>query len=215
MMQLNESTREKLMIAHGCSMVALGLALFYVRATMTNLFFYVFGGAFALLLVAASLLFIAGVDWICATGPGCRQVSRLRGFLFLSTAVALCSLLLIFYPGATMQMLCYLLAVYALSLSIGKFGFARSWNGSKREQAVMYILAGVALAFSGALVGFAAEDDRVSFGRSCQLLFVHGLADAAHDVLLATAAAQTNRACFAAQPGERVTAGAFVLPPER
>jgi hypothetical protein len=80
----------------------------------------------------------------------------------LSTAVALCSLLLIFYPGATMQMLCYLLAVYALSLSLGKFGFARSWNGSKREQAVMYILAGVALAFSGALVGFAAEDDRVS-----------------------------------------------------
>jgi hypothetical protein len=162
MIRLTERTREKLMLVHGCSMVLLGLALFYIRATMTNLFFYVFGGAFALLLVAASLLFITGVDWMCAMGLGCRQVSRLRGFLFLSTAVALCSLLLIFFPGATLQMLCYLLAVYALSLSVGKFSFARSWSGSKREQAVMYVLAFVALAFSICLVGFSSPDDRTS-----------------------------------------------------
>jgi hypothetical protein len=162
MIRLTERTREKLMLIHGCSMVLLGLALFYIRATMSNLFFYVFGGAFALLLVAASLLFIAGVDWICAMGLGCRQVSKLRGFLFLSTAVALCSLLLIFFPGATLQMMCYLLAFYALSLSVGKFSFARSWNGSKREQAVMYVLAFVALAFSVCLVGFSSHDDRAS-----------------------------------------------------
>jgi hypothetical protein len=59
-------------------------------------------------------------------------------------------------------MLCYVLAVYALSLSLGKFGLARSWNGTTREQAVMYILAGVALAFSAALVAFAGQDDRES-----------------------------------------------------
>ena len=162
MIRLTERTREKLMLVHGCSMVLLGLALFYIRSTMTNLFFYVFGSAFALLLVAASLLFITGVDWICAMGLGLHQVSKLRGFLFLSTAVAGCSLLLVFFPGATLQMLCYLLAFYALSLSVGKFSFARSWNGSKREQSVMYVLAFVALVFSVCLVGFSSADDRTS-----------------------------------------------------
>jgi hypothetical protein len=162
MIRLAENTRIKLMLVHGVAMMALGLALFYIRATMTNLFFDVFGGAFALLLVAASLLFIAGVDWICAAGLGCRQVSRLRGFLFLSTAVAASTFFLILYPGATIQMLCYVLAVYALLLSVGKFGLAKAWNGTRREQAVMYLLAGIALAFSASLVGFAGRDDRAS-----------------------------------------------------
>ena len=162
MIRLTENTRARLMLIHGCAMLALGLALFYVRATMTNLFFYVLGGAIALLLVAASLLFIAGIDWICAAGLGCRQVSRLRGFLFLSTAVAAGSVCLILYPGATIQMLCYLIAIYALALSVGKFGLARSWDGTKREQAVMYILAGIALTFSVCLVGVAGQDDRES-----------------------------------------------------
>jgi hypothetical protein len=162
MIRLTENTRARLMLIHGCTMLALGLGLFYIRATMTNLLFYVFGGAFAMLLVAASLLFIAGVDWICAGGLGRHQVSRLRGFLFVSTAVAAFSVGLIFYPGATIQMLCYALAVYALSLSFGKFSLARSWKGTKREQAVMYILAVVALAFSASLIVFAREDDRDS-----------------------------------------------------
>jgi hypothetical protein len=162
MIRLTEKTRVRLMTIHGFAMLALGLALFYIRATMTNLLFYVIGGAFALLLVAASLLFIAGVDWICAAGLGRRQMSRLRGFLFLSTAAAACSVFLILYPGSTIRMLCYVLAVYALSLSLGKFGLAKSWNGTKREQAVMYILAGVALAFSAALVAFAGQDERAS-----------------------------------------------------
>ncbi|MGB8538369.1 MAG: hypothetical protein WCD57_18250 [Acidobacteriaceae bacterium] len=162
MIRLNENTRARLMMIHGYVMLALGLALFYIRATMTNLFFYVFGAAFALLLVAASLLFIAGIDWICAAGLGCRQVSRLRGFLFLSTAVAACSVVLILYPGATIQMLCYMIAIYALALGVGKFGLARSWNGSSRERAVMYVLAGIALAFSICLAGVAGQDDRES-----------------------------------------------------
>src|SRR5271168_685667 len=110
MIRLTENTRVRLMVIHGWTMLGLGLALFYIRATMTNLLFYVVGGAFALLLVAASLLFIAGVDWICAVGLGCHQVSRLRGFLIVSTVAAACSVFLILYPGATMQMLCYILA---------------------------------------------------------------------------------------------------------
>ncbi len=160
MIRLTENARMRLMTIHGLAMLALGLALFYIRATMTNLFFYVFGGAFAMLLVAASLLLIAGVDWICAAGLGCRQVSRLRGFLFVSTAVAVCCVLLILYPGATIQMLCYVIAVYALLLSIGKFALARSWNGTVLERTIMYLLAGAGLSFAGALLAVASKDDR-------------------------------------------------------
>ncbi len=129
---------------------------------MTNLFFYVFGSAFALLLVAGSLLFIAGINWICAAGLGIQQVSRLRGLLFVSTGAAACCVFLILYPGTTVQMVCYVIALYALSLSAGKFSLAKSWKGSKREQAIMYILAFVGLVFSGCLVGFAGRDDRQS-----------------------------------------------------
>ena len=150
----------KVMILHGFTMLALGLGLFYIRASMTEPLFYVLGGAFSALLVAASLLFIAGLDWLCAASLGRRQVSRLRGLLFLSTAVAACVVFMIFYPGSSMRLLCYVLAVYALSLFLGKFGLAMSWNGTKWEQVVMYTLALVALAFSVALVAFAGQKDR-------------------------------------------------------
>jgi hypothetical protein len=162
MIRLTENTRITLMVIHGWTMLGLGLALFYIRATMTNLLFNVIGGALALLLVAASLLFIAGVDWICAAGLGCHSVSSLRGFLLVSTAAAACSVFLIFYPGATLQMLCYVLTVYALSLSAGKVALARSWKGTAREHAVMYILAGIGFAFAGALLAVAGRDERES-----------------------------------------------------
>lgn len=162
MIRLTESTRIKLMAVHGWTMLGLGLALFYIRATMTNFLFYVVGGAFALLLVAASLLFIAGVDWICAVGLGCHRVSRLRGFLLVSTVAAACSVFLVLYPGATMEMLCYLLTVYALSLSVGKVALARSWKGTARELTVMYILAGIGFVFAGALLAVAGRDERES-----------------------------------------------------
>jgi hypothetical protein len=162
MIRLTESTRAKLMLTHGYTMVALGLALFFIRATMTNLFFYVFGGAFALLLIAGSLLFIAAVDWICAAGLGCHQVSRLRGLLVMSTGAAVCCVLLILFAGATIEMACYVIAVYAFSLSVGKFSLAKAWKGGKREQMIMYFMAVLSLVFSVCLIGFAGRDDRDS-----------------------------------------------------
>lgn len=162
MIRLTESTRARLMLTHGYAMLALGFALFYIRATMTNLWFYVFGGAFALLLVAGSLLFIAAIDWICAAGLGRHQVSRLRGLLIISTGAAVCSVLLLFYPGTTVEMTCYVIAVYALSLAVGKFSLAKAWKGSKREQGIMYLLAALATVFSACLVGFADSNDRDS-----------------------------------------------------
>ena len=205
MFRLNENTRVKLMIIHGFAMLALGLSLFYVRATMTNLLFYVFGGAFALLLVAASLLFIAGVDWLCAAGLGRQQVSRLRGLLFLSTAVAACGVFLILYPGENIRMLCYVLAVYALSLSCGKIWSCQSLD---RHQAAT----DGHVHPSGNCGRFQRRSGRICrpgrprcSGCGCDLFVVHGLSDAAHHVFSsATAGAKAYRAFFSAQPGKRV-----------
>ena len=159
MIRLKANTRVKLMTINAFVLFALGLGLFYIRATMTTVLFYVFGEIFALALVAAALLLIAGVEWLCSAGL-VHQLGWVRGLLFLSTTAAVCSVFLLLYPGSSIRMLCYVLAVYALSLSLGKLGFARSWKGTKREQVVMYILGGVGLTFSGALVAFAGQDDR-------------------------------------------------------
>ena len=39
MIRLTENISARLMLIHGYTMLALGLALFFIRATMTNLFF--------------------------------------------------------------------------------------------------------------------------------------------------------------------------------
>jgi hypothetical protein len=160
MLRLNENTRVRLMTVHGFAMLALGLSIFYIRETMTSPWFYVFGGAVAMLLIAGSLLLIAALDWLCAAGVGRSQVSRLRGLLFLSTATAACGVFLMLYPGANIRMLCYLLAAYALWLSLGKFSLARAWMGTRLQQSIMYLLAGIAVAFGAALITFAGQDDR-------------------------------------------------------
>jgi hypothetical protein len=164
MTRLTPKVRRNLIMAHGLAMMTLGFALFYIRATMTNLFFYVFAGAFAVLLLAASLLFIAVTNWICAAGLGRRQVSWLRGLLFVGSAAAALSVFLILYPGASMQMLCYAIAAYALALGAGKLSFARYWTGTQREQRVMYFLAGISFTFSASLivVAITPPDDQAS-----------------------------------------------------
>lgn len=160
MIRLKETTRAKLMTWHGLAMLGLGLGLLYIRATMTNFLFYFFGCVFAFLLVAASLLFITVLDWMCVAGLGAHQMSRLRGLLAVSTVAAACSGFLLFYPRATIEMLGYIIATYALLLGIGKAYLARFWMGTRREQVVMWALAGIAFAFSGILFGVASHDER-------------------------------------------------------
>jgi hypothetical protein len=162
MIRLKAATRSWLMIMHGVAMVALGLELFYIRAAMTNRFYVVFGFALAMLLVAASLLFIAVLDWICAAGLGAQQASRLRWLLILSTAAAASSVFLLLDARSTVQMLCYFLALYSLLLGVGKVFLARYWKGPPGDQVGVYILAGLSIAFSALLVLVAGKDERTA-----------------------------------------------------
>jgi hypothetical protein len=154
-----EGVRAKLMATHGLVMIALGLAICYVRSTMTGLFFSVVGGALASLLVATALVFLSVVDWICAIGGGYLQIARLRWFLLVATAAAACSLFYVFYPEATITIFCKMLGFYAGCLALGKLDLARSWRGGRKEKLVIYFLAGLAVAFSVALVIAAPREE--------------------------------------------------------
>jgi hypothetical protein len=162
MIRLKEATRAWLMIMHGVAMVALGLELFYIRAAMTNRFYVVFGFALAMLLVAASLLFIAVLDWICAAGLGSQQASKLRWLLIVSTVAAASSVFLLLDARSTVRLLCYFLALYSLLLGIGKAFLARYWKGTPGDQVGMYVLAGLSIAFSALLVLVAGQDERTA-----------------------------------------------------
>jgi len=162
MMRLLGNKHMQLMALHGTTMVGLGLALFYVRNAMTNLFFDCIGGVLASLLIVASLIFIALSDWWIVIELGSREVSRLRRLLTLSTIAAAGSLCMIFYPAATTQMLCYFIAAYALLLGIGKVYLALHWTGTLGTRLMMWALAVVALSLSGVLVAVAGKTERIA-----------------------------------------------------
>lgn len=159
MTRLNESIRFRLMLLHGFMMLGLGFTLLYIRATMANPFFDVVGGAVAALLVVASLVFLAVVDWLCALGTGPRQISNLRNLLLLSTATAASGLLLAFCPTPTIPTLCYVLAAYTFLLGCGKVHVAIAWKGVAWERAIMWTLAAGSLVFAGFLVRSARQGE--------------------------------------------------------
>jgi hypothetical protein len=158
MTQIIETKRAKLMMFHGFSMLMLGMLLLYIRETMA--FFYAYGCALAMLLIAASLILLAALDWICIIGQGAERASKLRGVLFISVGAAASGAVLALSPGATIKMFCYLIAFYALLLSFGKYKLARYWNGPEHIRIVMYVLAAVALLFGVLLLLMAGGDER-------------------------------------------------------
>lgn len=162
MTAMKESTRAGLMLTHGLAMVALGFGLLWIRATMSTWLFQLLGCAFALLLVAGSLLLIAVSDLICVIGARSRAMPGLRRLLIASLLAAAAAAFLIFYPGVTIGTVGYITAVYALLLSVAKFHLARHWGNTRQGKAVMYLLAGIALVFAGVMAAVAAlsTDDR-------------------------------------------------------
>jgi hypothetical protein len=155
---IKETTRAKLMMLHGITMLTLGMLLFYVRDTI--LLFHAFGCALAMLLMAGSLVMLAVLDWICVAAQGAHQASKLRGLLFVSAGAAAIGVVLSLWPGATIRMFGYVVAVYALLLGFGKYQLARNWQGSQWVHRLMYVLAFVALLFGVALLVSAGWDER-------------------------------------------------------
>lgn len=155
---MSDSTRAGLMLSHGIAMLALGFGLLYIRAAMTNRFFDLLGCVFALLLMAASLLFIALSDLFCIIEA--RHLSGLRGLLAMSLVAAGAGAVLVFYPCVTLRGVCACASAYALLLGLGKLHLAHHWPGAGKP--ILYGLAGIAFCASAflALTADRATDDR-------------------------------------------------------
>lgn len=159
---MRDSTRRGLMVAQGMAMLAVGIVLLFLRATMTIGLFTLLGSILSLLLIAASLLFVAITDVLSGIGLDSRHVPHLRRILIATAIAAAAGVFVILFGPMTIRSACYLLAVYSLLLSIGKAHLAKHWAGTRQVQAVIALLAAIALLFSGLLVTVAtlAENER-------------------------------------------------------
>jgi uncharacterized membrane protein HdeD (DUF308 family) len=160
MTRWNQSSRITFIAIHGFTLIVLGCAVLYLRATMTNALFAVLGSALALLLVAAALVFLNSLDWICAIGSSYRQINPLRWLLLVGTVAAICAVFLVFYSETTTAHFCKLLGFYAGCLALGKFQLARSWKGGHGEQKTIYLLSTLSVIFSVALVLLSPREER-------------------------------------------------------
>ena len=182
MAHVKETTRATLMMLHGFCMSMLGMLLLHVRETMAH--FYAFGCALAMLLIAASLIMLAALDWICVVGQGAEQASKLRGILSISVGAAFGGVVLALYPGATISLFCYLIAFYALLLSFAKFNLARYWSGPERARN-RYVRAGSDRPALWHAYGDYGWLGRTQRDRLTSILFsVHGRPNAPHYFLI-------------------------------
>jgi hypothetical protein len=92
-------------MVHDCLALWLGLALFYSRATMTNLFFEAAAVVIAVVLAAATLILAAITDWFAALNAGTKSVHRSTFCLAAGTALTLAGVLLAYYPIVYMEWL--------------------------------------------------------------------------------------------------------------
>lgn len=156
---IKESTRVKLLLLHGFALLTLGMLLFYVRGTME--YFHAFGCALGMLLIASSLILLAVLDWICIVGQDPEQASKLRGVLMTSVGAAVGGVVLALYPGATIRMFCYLIAVYTLLLGFGKYQLYRNLTVTDRVRMILIALAAIAFLFGVVLILVAGWDERM------------------------------------------------------
>lgn len=155
MTSMKDSPRAVLLLSHGFAMLMLGCGLLYIRAAMTNRLFELMGCVFALLLIAASLLFIALSDVVSIIEA--RHLSGLRGLLAMSLVAAAAGACLVFDPGISLRAICACAAAWSLLLGVGKIHLANHWIGPRRWKAFLYALAVLSFCFCAALALTAAR----------------------------------------------------------
>jgi len=89
--------------------------------------------------------------------PSFERVTALSVIEHVFSGRRLCFL---FCPPASIQVLCYFIAAYALFLGIGKLRLAQHWDCGSRTRLVINVLGCMAVCFSGVLVAIANGDER-------------------------------------------------------
>jgi MFS family permease len=167
-MLISRSIRTGVLTIHGVLALGLGLAFFYLSATMTNMFFEAFAVIVAIMLAAAALTLAAITDWFAAFSSGMKSVHRITFYLLAGIAFALAGVFLAYYPDVYMQWLVAFAAIHALAFGISALVFAFNAQHYPRERRAMFAFGSMSVLFSGAMAGWIKYlDDRsatVMFG---------------------------------------------------
>lgn len=144
--------RTTVLIAQGIVMIALGLALFWVRSTMTNILFEATGCVVAVLLTAAGLLLVGVID--CIGGLALHQGHRreLHFYLFFAALAMGAGLFFWLSPWGSVQLLAVLAGLQALIWGGWDLRFASHLRDHPRERKALRLLGAITLAIGVLLV---------------------------------------------------------------
>lgn len=139
-------------IIQGILMIGLGLTLFWVSTTMTNVLFVAAGCIVAVLLTAACLLLAGVID--CIGGLTIRSGHRreLHLYLLFGATATIAGLFFWLSPFASVQILVGLAGVQALFLGTWDLRLATHLKDHLRERRALHILGAISLAFGFMLV---------------------------------------------------------------
>lgn len=133
---------------HGMLSLSLGLALFYLRATMTNRVFEAIAVAIAVLLAAATLMMAAIADWFAAWSEGLRYLHRFTFYLFAGLALGIAGVLLGVSFRIYMPRLVFFASFHALAF--GLLGVVVAWRATNHgiEQRIMAVSGSISIVFA-------------------------------------------------------------------
>jgi uncharacterized membrane protein HdeD (DUF308 family) len=140
------------LVAQGILMIALGLALFWVRSTMTNVLFEATGCVVAVLLTAASLLLVGVIDSIGGLALYHGHRRELLFYLFLAALAMAAGLFFWLSPWGSVQMLAVLAGLQALIWGGWDLRFASHLRDHPRERRALRLLGAITLLLGVLLV---------------------------------------------------------------
>jgi uncharacterized membrane protein HdeD (DUF308 family) len=141
-----------ILVAQGILMIALGLALFWVRSTMTNLVFEATGCVVAVLLTAAGLLLIGVIDCIAGLALHHGHRRELHFYLFFAALSMGAGLFFWLSPRGSVQMLAVLAGLQALIWGGWDLRLASHLRDHPRERRALWILGAITLVLGVLLV---------------------------------------------------------------
>lgn len=140
------------LVAQGIVMIALGLTLFWVRSTMTNILFEATGCVVAVLLTAAGLLLIGVID--CIAGFALHKGHRRELHFYLLFAAISMAAGLFFWmsPWGSVQLLALLAGLQGLFWGVWDLRFASHLRDHPRERKALRLLGAITLGLGMLLI---------------------------------------------------------------
>ena len=150
--------RAYVLLVQGGMILALGLAFLYLRADMTDSVFDIGDVVVAVMLTVAALVVAALADWIAALGEGAEHFRRFTFYLLMGLGLLMAVGFLVYSHYRTLALMLTFAAAHALIYSMSVFSFQLSHLHRAHHRGLLYLSAGISLAFAVAMAAFATAD---------------------------------------------------------